>query len=235
MSELELFSKIYMEEANAEEFGDGSRFIYFDKKKNTQVIEDGDAPMKQGYPGMMDVDSDEAQTYDAKRLRVHGFPDAVLDPEEIARVQKMKEGSQITDKNWITASKIMHTYLTDNKIDLTKNLIVNQDPDIKGDKMSDNDYAEWGRDWMSSVNNNLSYFVADYTRMGDLPKEVAQSFYYLMETSDRDGLLLKNFKTGLYYTFQDAANYFGLTTLGLAHLYQSIWEKGQQKRQSKNH
>ena len=44
----------------------------------------------------------------------------------------MKEGSQITDPAWITASKIMYHYLEVSDITLAKNMIGNQDPETEG-------------------------------------------------------------------------------------------------------
>ena len=209
--EEKMFSEVYAEEYMASGKDGEPKFVYRDKISGVQITEKGELPLEYGYPPGIEPNTEDAQIYDAKRLRIYGFPRNKLDAEEILKVKKMREGSQITDKNWITASKILHTFLEEQGTSLAQNMIVEQSPDgLETDK----DYAEWGRDWMSAFNNNLSYMTMDYAKLSDAPPDVARAFYYLMETSDREGMLMKNFKTGLYYTMQDPINYAGLTTLG---------------------
>ena len=69
----------------------------------------------------------------------------------------------------------------------------------------------------------------DAVKMGDAPIDVSKAMYYLLETADRDGVLLRNFKNGLYYTAQDVSNYAGLTTLGLALIPKFIGKQATKK------
>ena len=210
------FSKVYQENYIAD--SSNQQIVYRDKLTGREVAEPGTLPLETGYPEGIEPGSEEAITYDIRRIRIHGFPQNYLDAQHLEEVNKMKEGSQITDPAWITASKIMYHYLEVSDITLAKNMIGNQDPETEGGQgpKSDKEYAEWGRDWMGSFLNNISYMTIDAAKMSDAPIEVAKAMYYLLETADRDGVLLRNFKNGLYYTAQDVSNYVGLTTLGLA-------------------
>ncbi len=210
------FSKVYQENYIAD--SSGEQVIYIDKLTGKEKAEPGYLPLETGYPEGIEPGSEEAVTYDIRRIRIHGFPNNYLDANHLEQVNKMKEGSQITDPAWITASKIMYHYLETSDITLAKNMIGNQDPETEGGEgpKSDKEYAEWGRDWMGSFLNNISYMSIDAAKMSDAPIDVSKAMYYLLETADRDGVLLRNFKNGLYYTSQDVTNYVGLTTLGLA-------------------
>lgn len=210
------FSKVYQENYIAD--SSKEQVIYVDKLTGKEKAEPGYLPLETGYPEGIEPGSEEAITYDIRRIRIHGFPQNYLDAEHLEQVNKMKEGSQITDPAWITASKIMYHYLETSDITLAKNMIGNQDPETEGGQgpKSDKEYAEWGRDWMGSFLNNISYMSIDAVKMSDAPIDVSKAMYYLLETADRDGVLLRNFKNGLYYTSQDVTNYVGLATLGLA-------------------
>tara|TARA_B100000212_G_scaffold341436_1_gene324612 strand:+ start:6021 stop:8684 length:2664 start_codon:yes stop_codon:yes gene_type:complete len=210
------FSKVYQENYIAD--SSKEQVIYVDKLTGKEKAEPGYLPLETGYPEGIEPGSEEAITYDIRRIRIHGFPQNYLDAEHLEQVNKMKEGSQITDPAWITASKIMYHYLETSDITLAKNMIGNQDPETEGGQgpKSDKEYAEWGRDWMGSFLNNISYMSIDAVKMSDAPIDVSKAMYYLLETADRDGVLLRNFKNGLYYTSQDVSNYVGLATLGLA-------------------
>ena len=223
------FSKVYQENYIAD--SSNQQIVYRDKLTGREVAEPGYLPLETGYPEGIEPGSEEAITYDIRRIRVHGFPQNYLDAQHLEEVNKMKEGSQITDPAWITASKIMYHYLEVSDITLAKNMIGNQDPETEegqGPK-SDKEYAEWGRDWMGSFLNNISYMSIDAAKMSDAPIEVAKAMYYLLETADRDGVLLRNFKNGLYYTAQDVSNYVGLTTLGLALIPKFIGKQATKK------
>ena len=210
------FSKTYQENYIAD--SSEQQVVYIDRLTGKEITEPGYLPLETGYPEGMEIGSEDAMTYDIRRIRIHGFPQNYLDAEHLKTVQEMKEGSQITDPAWITASKIMYHYLETSDITLAKNMIGNQDPETQdaSGPTTDNEYAEWGRDWMGSFLNNISYMSIDAVKMGDAPIDVSKAMYYLLETADRDGVLLRNFKNGLYYTAQDVSNYAGLTTLGLA-------------------
>ena len=223
------FSAVYQENYIADY--DKQQVIYVDKLTGKEKAEPGYLPLETGYPEGIEPGSEEAITYDIRRIRIHGFPQNYLDANHLEQVNKMKEGSQITDPAWITASKIMYHYLETSDITLAKNMIGNQDPETEGGQgpKSDKEYAEWGRDWMGSFLNNISYMSIDAAKMSDAPIDVSKAMYYLLETADRDGVLLRNFKNGLYYTSQDVTNYVGLTTLGLALIPKFIGKQATKK------
>ncbi len=223
------FSKTYQENYIAD--SSEQQVVYIDRLTGKEITEPGYLPLETGYPEGMEIGSEDAMTYDIRRIRIHGFPQNYLDAEHLKTVQEMKEGSQITDPAWITASKIMYHYLETSDITLAKNMIGNQDPETQdaSGPTTDNEYAEWGRDWMGSFLNNISYMSIDAVKMGDAPIDVSKAMYYLLETADRDGVLLRNFKNGLYYTAQDVSNYAGLTTLGLALIPKFIGKQATKK------
>lgn len=215
----DLFSDIYQNKEAAGLLGDS--FVY--KHPITNEIREGagKAPLPWGeYPEGVDENSDEAKNYDLFRSDFLSLPDDIIDDETIQLMQSLPEGSQINDPNWIVASKIVYDFLNPEQVEqnnvnirgvaLSELQSLGSNPTLEND-----DYANYGIKLMSSFNNNISAMLFDVNKMADAPTGVAKAFYYLMETSDREGISLANAGRGIINMFSDPTTYVGLGTLGI--------------------
>ena len=88
-----------------------------------------------------------------------------------------------------------------------RNILYTRD-DENEEKLTDKDFAEWGIDYMSALKTTL-LLLSDTNKLDGAPAPML-AMYYLLETSDRKGILLDNFINGLYYTAMDYSNLVGL-------------------------
>jgi hypothetical protein len=87
-----------------------------------------------------------------------------------------------------------------------------EDKDVQ---MTPDDYSNYGIRIMSAFNNNITAMVIDANKLSDAPAPVAKAFYYLMETSDREGITLANAGRGIINMVKDPTTWVGLGTLGI--------------------
>ena len=175
----------------------------------------GQPPLQWGkYPQGIVENTDEAYNYDIFRSNYLPLPHEVYSKENLDEIKATEEGSQLTDPNWMVASKIVHSYLN-------RPRTVNVRGNVRTVESENNnletgtDYAEWGVNFMSAFDYNLAALAIDASRLNNAPDNVLKSMYYLMETADRDGMTLSNFGKGLYNVATDPFNLVGLGTLGI--------------------
>ena len=216
--------------------GANKTFLYRDTKGVVHQ-EMGEPPLNWGeYPEGMDDGSPEAMNYDLFRSKYLGLPSekiendlgeeelySIHDQKIIKKSQAMPEGSQITDTNWIVASKIVHSYLNPNAkpFGATETREVYQGVQMDGFPAENTEledaqaYANWGVNFMTAIDYNWGALLFNAGKLNNAPPKVAKAMYYLMETSDRDGMLLSNFGKGMLATAFDPSTLVGLGTLGL--------------------
>tara|TARA_R110001632_G_scaffold86725_1_gene189075 strand:+ start:2753 stop:5554 length:2802 start_codon:yes stop_codon:yes gene_type:complete len=197
----------------------------------------GEAPLNWGeYPSGVDENSIEANDYDAFRSQFYPLPHIMIEgsngeedrfkltsPEAIEISRNMPEGSQLTDKNWISASRLLHDYFNPNAKPFgsteTREIYdgVNQAgyPVENAQLENANEYALWGVNFMTAFDYNFSALAVNSARLSNAPPEVAKAMYYLMETADREGMSLKNFGKGALAMAVDPFNLGVLATFGI--------------------
>ena len=197
----------------------------------------GEAPLNWGeYPSGIEDNSIEANDYDAFRSQFYPLPHIMIEgsngeedrfgltsPEAIDISRNMPEGSQLTDKNWISASRLLHDYFNPNAKPFgsteTREIYdgVNQAgyPVENAQLENANEYALWGVNFMTAFDYNFSALAVNSARLSNAPPEVAKAMYYLMETADREGMTLKNFGKGALAMAVDPFNLGVLATFGI--------------------
>tara|TARA_R110002126_G_scaffold177667_1_gene326605 strand:- start:4000 stop:6765 length:2766 start_codon:yes stop_codon:yes gene_type:complete len=198
----------------------------------------GDAPLNWGeYPSGVEENSIEANDYDAFRSQFYPLPHIMIEgsngeedrysltsPEAIAVSRNMPEGSQLTDRNWISASRLLHDYFNPNakpygSVDRSKDVgygITIDGSPVENEQLENaNEYAEWGVNFMTAFDYNFSALAINTARLSNAPPEVAKAMYYLMETADREGMTLKNFGKGTLAMATDPFNLGVLATFGI--------------------
>ena len=197
---------IFTKQFNKDYFGSGSSegsseeySIYYDPNTKEQKYYPGELPLKTGLPPEIEEGTPEAMEYKKKQIEVYGFPYEMISDSEIERVKKLRQETVVDDPNWARASKMLRAYMQPGA------------DEFKTDK----EYAEWGIDFMSSFENNFTNMVIDVVKLESAPPQAMHAMYYLMETSDREGVLAENFWRGAYYTVFDYANLVGLGTMGI--------------------
>ena len=191
----------------------GERFIAKPPGAEYPMMYSGKPPLTWGQyePGVM-ADTPEAVAEDKRKHDFHGSP---ADQAFIQQMQEQPEGSQITDEAWIGASKRLYHYMNPTSQAQTEELAKYNLTPISSESFTDEDYANWGVNFMSKFNYNITAMLFDVNKLSGAPSEVAASMYYMMETADRDGLLLENFKRGFSNFMTDPTTYVGLSTLGI--------------------
>ena len=208
---------------------DGEKFIAKPPGAEYPMMYSGKPPLTWGQyePGVM-ADTPEAVAEDKRKHDFHGSP---ADQAFIQQMQEQPEGSQITDEAWIGASKRLYHYMNPKSapqpsvetpsgvIDIypggnPRALQLGPAP-APGAGFTDEDYANWGVNFMSKFNYNITAMLFDVNKLSGAPSEVAASMYYMMETADRDGMLLENFTRGFSNFMTDPTTYVGLSTLGI--------------------
>lgn len=203
--EEDIFTQQYRKDYIGTSSGDsepgGEYSTYRDPVTGKQKYYQGQLPLKKGLPADIEEGSPEAMEYIADQIEIYGLGGNAIDDSTIKAKQKEREGSQITDPTWIRASKMLYDYMNAG------------DPDAKGYD-TPGEYAEWGVDFILSFENNFTNMVFDIAAMENAPAQAWHAFYYLLETSDREGIKLDNLMKGAYYTVFDWANVPGLLTMG---------------------
>ena len=192
---------------------DGEKFIAKKPGAEYPMMYSGKPPLMWGQyePGVV-ADTPEAVAEDKRKHDFYGSP---ADQAFIQQMQEQPEGSQITDQAWIGASKNLYHYMNPTSQAQTEELAKYNLTPISSESFTDEDYANWGVNFMSKFNYNITAMLFDVNKLSGAPSEVAASMYYLMETADRDGLLLENFKRGFSNFMTDPTTYVGLSTLGI--------------------
>lgn len=192
---------------------DGEKFIAKKPGAEYPMMYSGKPPLMWGQyePGVV-ADTAEAVAEDKRKHDFYGSP---ADRAFIQQMQEQPEGSQITDQAWIGASKNLYHYMNPTSQAQTEELAKYNLTPISSESFTDEDYANWGVNFMSKFNYNITAMLFDVNKLSGAPSEVAASMYYLMETADRDGLLLENFKRGFSNFMTDPTTYVGLSTLGI--------------------
>lgn len=230
MTDFDLIYDEYMESQLS-----NNSFVY--KNPITGEVREGlgEPPLKWGeYPDGIEPNSPEANEYDMFRSNYIPLPHEVYAKENINKIKKMPEGSQITDTNWIVASKILHNYLNRSKIVPAKedmNVSPSGTAGLSGAEITipgneefktkaktlDNaeEYAKWGVNFMSAFDYNIAALAINVSQLNNAPENVLKSMYYLMETADREGMTFSNFTKGLFNVATDPFNLVGLGTLGI--------------------
>lgn len=175
----------------------------------------GEAPLKWGeYPEGVEPGTNESYQYDVNRRLFRPFPHEILEANSIAQTVEMPEGSQITDPNWQIASRIMYEYTQPKRRRAGpmrfKTAGQQNVSDLSGEEM-----AHWGVKFMSSFENNIPAMVLNVAKLQDAPPEVTRAMYYMLETSDREGVLMSNVWRGLGNIAVDPSTWVGLATLGI--------------------
>lgn len=207
----------------------GERFIAKPPGAEYPMMHSGKPPLPWGqYEPDIESGSAEAIAEDVRKNKLLGSP---ADQAFIQQMQKQPEGSQITDPAWIGASKRLYHYMNPKSppapevetpsgvIDIypggnPRALQLGPAP-APGAGFTDEDYANWGVNFMSKFNYNITAMLIDVNKLSGAPSEVAASMYYMMETADRDGMLLENFTRGFSNFMTDPTTYVGLSTLGI--------------------
>lgn len=195
----------------------GSGFMYKDPQTGELMEAPGKRPMnwEEGYPEGIEPGTVESQNYDAKRAKFSALPNYALSRDYLDDQVSKKEGSQYDDPIWIGASRILYDYI--NKQPGRKKHGRNREIKPQPAKPLDSgySYADWGVNFMLKFNYNLPYMVYQAEKVRNMPPDVAKAMYYLMETSDRDGISAYNTGMGIAHAAWDATNYIGLATFGI--------------------
>ena len=184
----------------------------------------GEPPLRWGeYPNDMEINTQQSLEYDENRARFRGVR---VDQDFIAERQQQPEGSQITDPVWIQASKNLYKFMHPTKSTPPTTYDVGPMSNLERERIrpeegqpdadfTNEDYANWGVEFMSRFNYNITAMVFDAIRIQNAPPEMAKSMYYLVETADRDGITGRNFARGFSNFMSDPATYVGLGTFGI--------------------
>ena len=164
----------------------------------------GQGPLKWGeYPDDIEPGTDESYQYDIFRSKYRPYPSDILAANSIGEITQQPEGSQINDPYWQIASRIMYEY-TETK-----------QGDRPVEEFGAEEMAQWGVSFMNSFENNIPAMVVNTAKLQDAPPEVTRAMYYLLETSDRDGILGSNILEGAGQMLIDPSTWIGLGTFGI--------------------
>ena len=119
---------------------------------------------------------------------------SILSDENLKQIRQGDQRQITVDKNWIKASKLLHNYLKPNEAPYD----------------SDEEYAKWGIDFTNAINYSITDLVVNVNKMDDAPPQLFHAMYYLLETSDRQGISLKNFAKGVYEVATDPVDQLSL-------------------------
>lgn len=204
----------------------GKGFLYRDPQTGEIHEMAGDKPLswEEGYPPGIEPGTPESQNYDAHRARFAALPNYALSREYLDQQNAKKENSQYKDPMWIAASRILYDHIQGRGSKPAPSMGNPEDDWMDSDIMQPNqrkpldsgyDYADWGVNFMLKFNYNLPYMVYQAGQVEKMPPDVAKALYYLMETSDRDGISAYNTGMGIAHAAWDATNLIGLATFGI--------------------
>ena len=207
----------------------GERFMSKPPGAEYPMMYPGKPPLAWGeYEDGVEPGTPEAHAADVNKNFHRGSP---VEVSYIKKIKKQPEGSQITDPAWIGASKRLYHYMNPKSapqpsvetpsgvIDIypggNPRALQSGPAPAPGAGFTDEDYANWGVNFMSKFNYNITAMLIDVNKLSGAPSEVAASMYYMMETADRDGMLLENFTRGFSNFMTDPTTYVGLSTIGI--------------------
>lgn len=207
----------------------GERFMSKPPGAEYPMMYPGKPPLAWGeYEDGVEPGTPEAHAADVNKNFHRGSP---VEASYIKKIKKQPEGSQITDPAWIGASKRLYHYMNPKSapqpsvetpsgvIDIypggNPRALQSGPAPAPGAGFTDEDYANWGVNFMSGFDNSFSRMLFDVNKLSGAPSEIAASMYYLMETADRDGLLLENFIRGFSDMMFDPTTIVGLGTFGI--------------------
>ena len=179
----------------------------------------GQGPLKWGeYPDDIEPGTDESYQYDIFRNKYRPYPSDILSANSIGEITEQPEGSQINDPYWQIASRIMYEYTKpEQRTRPNASVRTGRDfPKVKSaDEFSAKEMAQWGVSFMNSFENNIPAMVVNTAKLQDAPPEVTRAMYYLLETSDRDGILGSNILESAGQMLIDPSTWIGLGTFGI--------------------
>lgn len=179
----------------------------------------GQGPLKWGeYPDDIEPGTDESYQYDIFRSKYRPYPSDILSANSIGEITEQPEGSQINDPYWQIASRIMYEYTKpEQRTRPNASVRTGRDfPKVKlADEFSAEEMAQWGVSFMNSFENNIPAMVVNTAKLQDAPPEVTRAMYYLLETSDRDGILGSNILESAGQMLIDPSTWIGLGTFGI--------------------
>ena len=133
-------------------------------------------------------------------------PSAITE-ENLKLVREGRQDEITVDRDWIKASKLLHNFLKPNEAPYD----------------SDEEYAKWGIDFTNALNYSISDLVVNVNKMDDAPPQLFHAMYYLLETSDRQGISLKNFTRGVYEIATDPVDQLSvLSGFGIGFLFKEV-------------
>tara|TARA_B100000683_G_scaffold276967_1_gene333125 strand:- start:8183 stop:11878 length:3696 start_codon:yes stop_codon:yes gene_type:complete len=195
----------------------GSGFVYRNPLDGKVYESIGQKPLNwdEGYPPGIEPETPEAHDYDAMRAKFQSLPNYAMNREFIDQQIAKPEDSQYEDPLWIGASRILYHYM--NHKPARKRHGRNSTTQAQDAKPLDSghSYADWGVNFMLKFNYNLPYMMVQANKTRSMPVDVAKAMYYLMETSDRDGISASNTGMGIAHAAWDVTNWVGLATFGI--------------------
>ena len=214
------------EEATAELNSEtNADFFYHDPKTFKVKAGFGEVPLPWGeYPEGMVKNTKESNEYDLNRGRIYPLPHEIFEKSNLANVAAQEQGTELNDPNFITASRLLHSYLNKGKSDINKRpswlpVDAAQSAIDQSETGLDSEYyGGWGANFMNRFNMNVTAMGVNTAKLINAPPGVQRALYYMLETSDREGVLASNVAKGLFNVAADPLSWVGLGTLGIGTL-----------------
>ena len=214
------------EEATAELNSEtNADFFYHDPKTFKVKGGFGKVPLPWGeYPEGMVKNTKESNEYDLNRGRIYPLPHEIFEGRSLANVASQEQGTELNDPHFITASRLLHSYLNNSKSDINKRpswLPVDAAQsaiDQRETGLDSEYYGGWGANFMNRFNMNITAMGVNTAKLINAPPGVQRALYYMLETSDREGVLASNVAKGLFNVAADPLSWVGLATLGIGTL-----------------
>jgi hypothetical protein len=196
----------------------------------------GDAPLSWGqYPEGVDPDGPDGRAYDMTRGEVMALPQAYFEPGGLVETKEQSQDSVTSDPLWATASRVLYNYLNPQEYGRENtdgrsrrgtsegqispgSFMLYDDSEERIEENIEKDfteYANWGVDFISLFENNLSAMAIDTAQLMNAPIEVHRAMYYMMESADRKGVKWSNVGKAFAGMATDPFTYLGLGTLGI--------------------
>ena len=200
-------------------------FFYYDPKTFKVKAGFGKVPLPWGeYPEGMVKNTKESNEYDLNRGRIIPLPHEIFEGRSLANVASQEQGTELNDPHFITASRLLHSYLNNSKSDINKRpswLPVDAAQsaiDQRETGLDSEYYGGWGANFMNRFNMNITAMGVNTAKLINAPPGVQRALYYMLETSDREGVLASNVAKGLFNVAADPLSWVGLATLGIGTL-----------------
>ncbi len=208
------------------------------KNPVTGVVHEGfgEAPLPWGqYPEGVDPDGTDGHAYDMVRGDYYSIPQAYMEPGGLDEIKEQSQDSVTSDPLWATASKVLYNYLNPQEYGRENtdgrsrrgtsegqispgSFMLYDDSEERVEENIEKDfteYANWGVDFISLFENNLSAMAIDTAQLMNAPIEVHRAMYYMMESADRKGVKWSNVGKAFAGLATDPFTYLGLGTLGI--------------------